>query len=373
MRTSQGPSIPCALIAGRQICAVFAVTVICLIPLSVTAQDPPNADNWTAPRTPDGRPDLQGRWTMATFTPLERPDRFADQEFLTEEEAAALQEQLTAEGVDPLRHDAFSIEDPEVREKAVYQVNRRGPGGKGYVHYDNNMWLREERAKGLSSRRTSLIVDPTDGKLPSLTADAQKRHGQLPAGRNTDSYEGRTLSERCIVWPHEGPPMLPPSYNDILQIFQTPDYVVIFQEMSNNNPRIVPMDGRPHLPESIRLWPGDSRGHWQGDTLVVETTNFPQEAEYHRNFRFRGSSEALRVVEQFTRVDADRIHYEFTVEDPTSWANAWTAEVPMIRTDKMMFEYACHEGNHGIPNILSIARNLERQAAEETALGTRSK
>ena len=373
MNSSQGHSITPTLTARRQIHTVLAVAIICLLPVSAAAQDPSTVDNWTASRTPDGQPDLQGRWTMATFTPLERPDRFADREFLTEEEAAALQDQLTAEGVDPLRHDAFGIADPEAREKAVYQANRRGPDGRGYVHYDNSMWLREERPKGLSSLRTSLIIDPPNGRLPSLTADAQRRHGQLPPGRGTESYEARTLSERCIVWPHEGPPMLPPSYNDILQIFQTPDYVVIFQEMSNNNPRIVPMDGRPHLPESIRLWPGDSRGHWRGDTLVVETTNFPQDAQYHRNFRFRGSSEALRVIERFTRVGADRIHYEFTVEDPTSWASSWSAEVPMIRTDKMMYEYACHEGNYGIPNILGMARNLEEQAAEGAPSNTGTK
>ena len=355
----------------RHFSTLFAVTaIISLSPLPAVSQTQTSAvDSWTAPRTPDGRPDLQGRWTMATFTPLERPDRFAGQEFLTEEEAAALMEQLTAEGVDPLRHDAFSIDDSGVREESVYQVNR----GRSYVHYDNAIWLREERPKGLSSRRTSLIVDPPDGKIPSLTSDAQKRQGQAAAGRSSDSYKGRTLSERCIVWPHEGPPMLPPSYNDILQIFQTPDYVVIFQEMSNNNPRIVPMDGRPHLPHTIRLWPGDSRGHWEGDTLVVETTNFTEKARYHRNFRFRGSSEALRVVERFTRVDADTIHYEFTVEDPMSWASPWVAEVPMIRTDEMMFEYACHEGNHGIPNILSIARNLEKQAVAKGVSETGSR
>ena len=184
---------------------------------------------------------------MATFTPLERPDRFADREYLTEEEAAALMEQLTADGVDPLRHDAFSIADTEAREKAVYQQNR----DPSYVHYDNTIWLREEQPKGLS-RPTNLADRGAAGRkapFPDIgRADARE---STAAGRGTDSYESRTLSERCIVWPHEGPPMLPPSYNDILQIFQTPDYVVIFQEMSNNNPRIVPMDGRPHLPRTI--------------------------------------------------------------------------------------------------------------------------
>ena len=362
----------------RHVATLFAViAIICLAPLPAVGQAQTGAaDSWTPPRTPTGRPDLQGRWTMATFTPLERPDMYAGREFLTEEEAAEFRSLLTADGTDPLAWNVFGEEDAAQRREQTIQT-------KENIHYDNAIWLTEERPKSLSSRRTSLIVDPPDGKLPSLAPAAQKREDERAATRRhlvssmrdlaSDSHEARTLSERCIVWSHEGPPMLPPSYNDILQIFQTPDYVVIFQEMSNNNPRIVPMDGRPHLPRTIRLWPGDSRGRWEGETLVVETTNFSHKARYHRNFRFRGSSEVLRVVERFTRVDPDTIHYEFTVEDPTSWASAWGAEVPMIRTDEMMFEYACHEGNHGIPNILSIARNLEKQAAKKAAAETGSR
>ena len=159
--------------------------------------------------------------------------------------------------------------------------------------------------------------------------------------------------------------MVPPAYNDILQIFQTRDYVVVFQEMSNNLPRIIPMDGRPHMAASIRLWPGDSRGRWEGDTLVVETTNFNGKTHY------QGASEDLRVVERFRRVAEDRIHYEWTVQDARTWAQPWTAEIPMVKTDKLMYEYACHEGNHDLPNILSVARNLERQAAEKARAGSR--
>ncbi len=355
--------------------ALAAAACVAALPAAGRAQTE-SAESWTPPRTPDGRPDLQGRWTMATYTPFERPAAYADQAFLTEEQAAELSSLLTAEGTDPLAFGIFGEADPERRRQRAIQTQEN-------IHYDNAIWLTEERPKGLSTRRTSLLVDPPDGRLPPLTGAAQRREDARTAARRYppselpdptyDSYEARTLSERCIVWPHEGPPMLPPVYNDVLQIFQTPDHVVIFQEMSNNNPRIVPLDGRPHLPPAIRLWPGDSRGRWEGDTLVIETTNFSARARYHRYFRFRGSSAAVRVVERLTPVDAETIRYEFTVEDPTSWTSAWSAEFPMLRTDELMFEYACHEGNRDMENILSIARNLERQAAEKAAAESRAR
>ena len=339
-----------------------AAAAALLLPAAGRAQ-PAAAEGWTAPRTADGRPDLQGRWTMATYTPLQRPDRFAGREMLTEEEAAELRKLLTADGVDPLTRNVLG-DDPERLRERVIQT-------KENIHYDNAIWLTEERPKSLSSLRTSLIVDPPDGRIPPMTAEGKARRAErerlsrhlmtnLPEPVY-DGYHTRTLAERCIVWRHEGPPMAPPAYNDILQIFQTPDYVVIFQEMSNNNPRIVPMDSRPRLPARVRLWPGDSRGRWEGDTLVVETTNFNGKTHY------QGASEDLRVVERFVRVAADRIHYEWTVEDPRTWERPWTAEIPMVATDELMYEYACHEGNHDLPNILSIARNLERQAAEKAA------
>jgi hypothetical protein len=161
--------------------------------------------------------------------------------------------------------------------------------------------------------------------------------------------------ERCIVWVHEGPPILPPAYNDIHQIFQTPDYVVLFTELGANPPRIIPLDGRPHNSDKIRQFSGDSRAHWDGDTLVVETQNFVERRSY------RGSSGFRRVVERLTRVDADTIRYEFTIDDPTTWTSSWSAEVPMIRTAGPMYEYGCHEGNHDIRHILEIHRNLEKQ------------
>ena len=193
------------------------------------------ADPYVAPRTADGRPDLQGKWTMATFTPLERPERFGDRAFLTEEEAAELRALFTVDGVNPLARAAFAEADPELRREKTVQTQEN-------IHYDNAIWLTEERRKGLSSLRTSLIVDPPNGRIPAFTSTAQEREERRLVTREHlarsrpnpvfDSYETRSLQERCLVWRHEGPPMLPPSYNDILQIFQTPDHVVIFQEMS---------------------------------------------------------------------------------------------------------------------------------------------
>ena len=188
-----------------------------------------------------------------------------------------------------------------------------------------------------------------------VAADQTRRQQRLT---HFDSYETRPLSERCIVWRHEGPPILPPSYNDIHQIFQTTDYVVVFTELGANAPRIIPLDGHPHLPATIRQFVGDSRGHWEGDTLVVESTNFVERRSY------RGSTKFRYVVERFTRVAPDMIRYEFTIDDPTVWTRSWSGEVPMLRTADPMFEYGCHEGNHDIRHILEIHRNLESQAAE---------
>jgi hypothetical protein len=339
-----------------------AIAVASLVAPPVAGQAQKTAaDAWTQSRTPDGQPDLQGIWTMATYTPLERPANFAGREFLTEEEAAELSRDLTAEGVDPLARSALAAETDEQRRERLRQ-------SKENIHYDNAVWLTEKRPKGLSSRRTSLIVDPPDGKIPPLTPEAKKREADREktssflveniAHPSYDSHETRTLQERCLVWRHEGPPMLPPSYNDRLQIIQGPGHVAIFQEMSNNAIRIIPLDGRPHLPPSIRQWPGDSRGRWEGNTLVVDTTNFTHKTH------FGGSSEALHVVERFTRVDADTIRYEFTVDDPTSWTRPWKAEIPMMKAEGGLYEYACHEGNHDLSNILGIARNVEKAAAE---------
>ncbi len=340
---------------------VTAISVACLVPAAATGQGRAQGseETWTLPRTPDGQPDLQGYWTTQTFTPLERPEYVAGKEFFTEEETAALQEQLTAEGVNPVARSAVNFEDAKARETRLRQTQEN-------IHYDNAIWLGTSVPKGLSSRRTSLITDPPDGRIPPLTpkgaaqvAADQSERQQRPS--NFESYETRPLMERCIVWTHEGPPMLPPAYNDIHQIFQTPDYVVVFTELGANAPRIIPLDGRPHIPDRIRQFPGDSRGHWEGETLVVETTNFVDRRSY------RGSTGFRHVVERFTRVDADTIRYEFTIEDPTTWTRSWSGEIPMVKTEGPMFEYGCHEGNHDIRHILEIHRNLDKQAADEAS------
>ena len=317
----------------RGLLAVAAVTAMMLAPVATLGQ---STDQSTA-RTPWGDPDLQRIWTSATHTPLERPANLAGREFLTEEETAELTELLTADGVDPLRGRGAlaSKTDAERRERTQQP--------KEDIHYDNAIWLTEEQPKGLSSRRTSLIVDPPDGRIPPLMPEAQQREDKRKQAsrylvfnvsqQSFDSYETRTLQQRCLVWRHEGPPMTPPV-------------------------RIIPLDGRSHLPSSIRQWPGDSRGHWEGDTLVIDTINFNEKTHY------QGSSEALHVVERFTRVDAETIRYEFTVEDPTSWTRPWSAELPLMKREGPLFEYACHEGNHDIANILEIARNIEKAAAD---------
>ena len=352
----------------RSLAAVLTVIAIgWLAPVAASGQSQARSatdtsPTWTPPRTPDGRPDLQGLYTTQTFTPLERPEHLAGKAFFTEEEAAALHQQFTAEGVDPLARSAINLDDVEARETRLYQTNR---DDGTYVHYDNELWLRTVVPKGLSSRRTSLITDPPDGQVPSLTPEATRLAAAAREARQQrgafDGYETRPFSERCYFWAHNGPPMLPTAYNDIHQIFQTPDYVVLFTEMNNGLPRIIPLDGRPFISDKIRQFPGDSRGHWEGDTLVVESKNFTDKT------RFQGSSENLHVVERFTRVAADRILYEFTVDDPTSWTSPWSAEIPMVKTEGPMFEYACHEGNYDVRHLLEIYRNLEIQAAADAS------
>ncbi len=330
---------------------LLAAVTLAAVPAVAPAQ---TSGTWTMPRTPDGRPDLQGIWTTQTFTPLQRPAQFEGREFLTDEEAAALTAVLTAPGVDPLKGgaftDALNREDEARRQAATVQTDP--------THYDNAVWLRTPDPKGLSSRRTSLIVDPPNGRIPPRTDEARERASRRRAAGGFDSHENRPAQERCLVWNHEGPPMIPPPYNDLYQIFQTPGYVVLFPELANNLVRIIPTDGRAHVSERIRQWPGHSVGRWDGDTLVVDTTHFTDKTG------FQGSGADLHVVERFTRVDADTIRYEFTVEDPTTWTRPWSVEMPMLRSEGPLYEYTCHEGNYGMMNTMRGARRADRTAAE---------
>ena len=325
------------------------VVIACVIvaAVSVSAQSPkPGASTWKATRTPDGHPDLQGIWTMHTFTPLARPARYAGQELLTDQEAAELATLLTEDDVDPLVTGIFGASDEDRRKRVV----QNDP-----THYDNALWLSTPHLKPLSSNRTSLIYDPPDGRIPALTADGTRRAAAHRAIAGFDSYENRSLQERCIIWTHEGPPMLPPPYNDVMQILQMPGYVLVHRELASA-PRLIPTDGRPHVSGSIRAWSGDSRGRWEGDTLVVDTTNFnPRTAVL-------GSSAALHVVERFTRVSAGRILYRFTVDDPLTSTRPWSAEIPLMQTEGPLFEFACHEGNYGLLDILKGARYTETES-----------
>src|SRR6202034_3347708 len=210
----------------------------------------------------------------------------------------------------------------------------------------------------VSDRRTSLISDPPDGRIPALTPEAQKRVNEtreFMRDHATDGPEGRSLAERCISWTTAGPPMLPGPYNNATQIVQGPGYVVILSEMIHAA-RVIPLDGRPHVSSQIRGWMGDSRGHWDGNTLVVDTTNFSSE------YNVRGSDVILHLTERFTRVSPDVIQYEFTIDDPTAFTRAWTARIPLNKTNGPVYEYACHEGNYAMTDILSGARAAEARA-----------
>jgi hypothetical protein len=291
------------------------------------------------PRTSDGRPDLQGTFDFATATPLERPAALKDKAVLTEAEAAAYEKQQ--------RENRKRIDDAPP------------PGQVGGY---NEFWY-EFGTKVVGDRRTSLITDPLDGRLPPLTPDGQKRADERRARlrRLAEGPEDRDVSERCLLGYNSGPPMMPVGYNQHVQIVQTHDYVMLHNEMVHTA-RIIPLDGRPHPPQAVKSWSGDSRGRWEGDTLVVETKNFNENTWN----QFSGWSWAvdgnLSLVERFSVVDADTVLYQFTVTDPTTWTRPWTASVPLRRTTDLMFEYACHEGNEGMEGILRGARALEREA-----------
>jgi hypothetical protein len=308
---------------------------------------------WTPPRTPDGQPDLQGVWDYRTITPLERPIALGERQFFTDEEAANFEKEEN-------RRQNRDLIDPG-KGGAQYP-----PGG--VVPY-NEFWY-DRGSKITASKRTSLIVDPPDGRLPPRTPEGQKRAAARAAvqredqlGRaQTNSYEDRSLQERCIVGFNSGPPMTPGAYNNNFQLFQNAGYVVILNEMVHQA-RLVPLHGRPH--GTIRQWHGDPRGRWEGDTLVVDTTQF------YRETSLAGSSASMRLVERFTRVDADTLLYEFTVDNPSTWTKPWTAQIPMKKSQDQMYEYACHEGNYGMLNMLEGARAQEKAAEEAGKKGSR--
>jgi hypothetical protein len=303
--------------------ACATLTTVPLIAQSANA----GGKNWTPAKTAWGDPDLQGTWTNTTTTPFERPDDLQGKDVLTQAE--------------------LEKRDREVAARVSFD-NKPRPGNPGGY---NEFWVE----RGRLSKQTSLVVDPPDGKVPALTPDAQKRAQERAAHRKAhpaDSWEDTGLFTRCLT---RGMPsgMIPGFYNHNYQIFQSPGWVAIHLEMIHET-RLIPVDGRPHVDSNIRQWMGDARGRWEGNTLVVETTNFTGKSE------FRGTSANLRLVERFTRTGPDAIDYQFTVEDPTVFTRPWTASIPMTALDEPIFEYACHEGNYGIFNILAGHRAEER-------------
>ena len=292
---------------------------------------------YKAPRTAWGVPDLQGYYLNRTTTPLERPANLGAKEFYTPEEMKTMQ--------------AAAAARPAAQTEAGTQAD---------AHYDMSQFGLDTATTGLvTNLRTSLIVGPT-GRIPAMTATATKRttdERNAARGHEFDGPENRGMAERCILWNFEGPPLMPGGYNPNLQIFQGPTEVVIRNEMMGGA-RIIPTDGRPHLNASIRQWYGDSIGHWEGETLVVDSTNFNDQPPLGR-----GSSRNLHVTERFTRVAEGSIKYEFTVSDPSTWEQSWSGEYPIQKIKGPIYEYGCQEGNYGMPNILSGARAAEREAA----------
>ena len=290
------------------------------------------------PRTPDGHPDLQGIWDFRSATPLERPARFAGREFMTPDEV--------------VEYERLALE----REDGRPPDDARSPQDQS-VH---PVWWLDYGKKVVKTARTSLIVDPSDGKIPAMTEAGKERLAARRAEARThgpaDSHENRSLFERCLT---RGVPdgMLPGPYNNNMQLLQTPGHVVIFTEMIHDA-RVIPMDGRPHTSPTVRAWMGDSRGRWDGDTLVIDTVNFTDKTN------FRGSGANLHVVERLTRVDRDTLEYRFTVDDPTTWTRPWTVAYPMVKAEGPIYEYACHEGNYGLRDILSGARWEEKHTEE---------
>ena len=321
--------------------AFTLVAVALLVPATGAGQ----GETYKVPRHPDGTPDISGTFNFATITPLQRPSALEGKDTLTPEEAA----EFEAAENKRLNRDLF---DPEKGQPSAGYAPRAQGGVLSY----NEFWY-ERGSTMTEDKRTSLIVDPPSGRIP-FTEEARRRNADRGQKLNTgfaDHYTDRSLADRCILGFNSGPPMTPGAYNNNMVILQTPGQVVIVNEMINNA-RIIPTDGRAR--RNIRQWVGESRGRWEGDTLVVETFNFKQETS------LSASTSDTKLVERFTRVGPDTVLYEFTAEDPNSYTSPWTAMVPLKRTTEQLYEYACHEGNYGLEGILAGARAKDKAEAE---------
>jgi hypothetical protein len=315
--------------------ASLVVSLVAVAAVSTAGQSPrpaTNSDKSAAkrpiPRTPDGRADLQGTWDFAQLTPFERPGAFVGKDAISDEEA----ETYAAQRIENSNKD------------------RRDGGAAADVEraYNDFWWDFGTRV----AKQTSLVVDPPDGRLPATTPEARAR--AAARGGKYDNPEERPLAERCILGFNSGPPMVPSAYNNNVQIVQTRDRVLILNEMIHSA-RVVDLNRKQHHPASVRFLTGDAIGRWDGDTLVVDTTNFLKDGA------FRGATPNMHLVERFTRVDENELRYDFTVHDPATWVKPWTASVPMVRTDELMFEYACHEANYALEGVLKGARYRDAQ------------
>jgi hypothetical protein len=332
----------------KHLILIVAIVTVLLGPSVLIAQNvgagaPLPSKPYTTPKTPWGEPDLQGTFSNRTITPFERPANVNGREYFTAEEVAAMEKTAATRGGDEGR--------------------TRGTRGDVERAYNDFWW---DRGTKVTTLRTSLVVDPPDGHVPPLTEEARKRQAdetKRPAfrgtganGRGTDTWLDRSTFERCITRGLPGA-MSPTAYNNNYRITQSPGYVAIQIEMLGGT-RVIPTDGRPHVGSSIRQWMGHSTGRWEGDTLVIETTNFSDKILY------RGAAENLNLVERIRRVGPDEIEYRVTITDPTTFTRPWTLAIPYVNTGEDLFEYACHEGNYGMEGILSGAREEERKAAE---------
>jgi hypothetical protein len=304
----------------------------------------------TVPRTPDGQPDLQGIWNSSSITPLERPVELGNKEFYTKEEAAAYE---------------------RVRNKDLDRDRRDGSAAQDAARAYNDAWFDRGSHLG-STLRTSRVIDPPNGRFPAFTPAAQKKYNDFHAwfaAHPADGPETRNLFDRCLMFSQSGPPMIPGNYNNNYQIVQTADTVAILSEMPHQT-RIIPLGKHPSLPTQVPQWEGDSQGHWEGNTLVVETTNVRFNDFSHFGTQYEGmSDENLRITERFTRTGPDTLIYRATVNDPTVYTKPWTIELPMAKTDEAIYEYACHEGNYGLAGILSGARAEEKKGLPPGRVG----
>jgi len=332
---------------------VMRVVIISVALLVLAAPTLAQTDSWTPPRLADGRVDLQGVWANNAATPLERPDSLGDKATFSDEEVAELR--AAAQRLFGGADDAAFADGVFNAVLANVEKNVSRDGGTGNY---SSVWMVDREFEN----RTSLISDPPDGKLPALTPEAEERRDAAAAYRRAhpaDGPEDLSRQVRCITYGIPRVGGLGAGYNSYYQIFQTPDHVVMLGEMIHDA-RVIPITAPgafPHADESIRQWHGDSRGHWEGDTLVVETTNYSPKASY------RGSADELHLIERFTLTGSDQLEYEITVTDPTTWTAPWTAMAPLSRSSDTLFEYACHEGNIGMAGILAGARVQEEKAA----------